>query len=229
MRESSGAKLGGRPTGFRRTPLSSRQPVCKPGSGWPAKHARRRDGHSSGTPVTRRLQQPTRTAGSGHRPRSLLARKPRAVPIRSCSRWGLPCRRRYRRRGALLPHRFTLTAAIRNAPRRSVLCGTVPGLAPAGRYPAPLVHGARTFLPGNLSVPPERPSDRLTVTGMGALAARRQGAAEAAAGNDVRCGREPRWSRGRPRLASSSCSVLARRWRRRRRRRVAGGNGAGRR
>jgi hypothetical protein len=34
----------------------------------------------------------------------------RAVPIRSCSRWGLPCRLRCRRRGALLPHRFTLTA-----------------------------------------------------------------------------------------------------------------------
>src|SRR5262245_55905208 len=36
--------------------------------------------------------------------------------------------------------------------RRSVLCGTFPGLAPAGCYPAPHVHGARTFLPGNLSV-----------------------------------------------------------------------------
>lgn len=32
-----------------------------------------------------------------------------AVPIRSCSRWGLPCRRRCRRRGGLLPHPFTLT------------------------------------------------------------------------------------------------------------------------
>ena len=31
-----------------------------------------------------------------------------AAPMRSCSRWGLPCRRRYRRRGALLPHPFTL-------------------------------------------------------------------------------------------------------------------------
>jgi len=89
------------------------------------------------------------------------ARKPRAVPIRSCSRWGLPCRRRCRRRGALLPHRFTLTVLARRRKRRSVLCGTVPGLAPAGCYPAPLVHGARTFLPGNLSVSPERPSDRL--------------------------------------------------------------------
>ena len=32
-----------------------------------------------------------------------------AVPIWSCSRWGLPCRLRCRSRGALLPHRFTLT------------------------------------------------------------------------------------------------------------------------
>lgn len=32
-----------------------------------------------------------------------------AIPIRSCSRWGLPCHRRCRRRGALLPHLFTLT------------------------------------------------------------------------------------------------------------------------
>jgi len=34
----------------------------------------------------------------------------RAVPIRSCSRWGLPCRSRCRSRGALLPHPFTLAA-----------------------------------------------------------------------------------------------------------------------
>jgi len=32
-----------------------------------------------------------------------------------------------------------------------VLCGTVPGVAPAGRYPAPYVDGARTFLPRSLS------------------------------------------------------------------------------
>src|SRR3954463_7657144 len=31
------------------------------------------------------------------------------VPIRFCSRWGLPCRPRCRVRGALLPHPFTLT------------------------------------------------------------------------------------------------------------------------
>ncbi len=31
--------------------------------------------------------------------------------------------------------------------RRSALCGTFPGVAPAGRYPAPCFRGARTFLP----------------------------------------------------------------------------------
>src|SRR5712692_4201830 len=34
---------------------------------------------------------------------------------------------------------------------RFVLCGTVPGVAPAGRYPAPYVDGARTFLSRSLS------------------------------------------------------------------------------
>jgi len=30
--------------------------------------------------------------------------------------------------------------------RRFVFCGTFPGVAPAGRYPAPCLRGARTFL-----------------------------------------------------------------------------------
>src|SRR5262249_54348056 len=30
--------------------------------------------------------------------------------------------------------------------RRSGFCGTFPGVTPAGRYPVPHVHGARTFL-----------------------------------------------------------------------------------
>src|SRR5207237_8295826 len=94
----------------------------------------------------------------------------RAVPIRSCSRWGLPCRRRCRRRGALLPHRFTLAAAITQ--RTAAVCflwhfpwnliAACAATGPAGRYPAPYVHGARTFLPGALSVragPPARPPD----------------------------------------------------------------------
>ena len=34
---------------------------------------------------------------------------------------------------------------------RFVLCGTFPGVAPAGRYPAPFFRGARTFLHRTLS------------------------------------------------------------------------------
>jgi len=39
------------------------------------------------------------------------------------------------------------------AAKRSDFCGTVPGVAPAGHYPAPCFHGARTFLPRALSGP----------------------------------------------------------------------------
>ena len=35
--------------------------------------------------------------------------------------------------------------------RRFAFCGTVPGVAPAGRYPAPCFRGARTFLPPALA------------------------------------------------------------------------------
>lgn len=83
------------------------------------------------------------------RKRPLSARADSIVPIRFCSRWGLPCRPRCRVRGALLPHLFTLTArGGRGFPaRRFDLCGAIPGVAPAGRYPAPFFRGARTFLP----------------------------------------------------------------------------------
>ena len=63
-------------------------------------------------------------------------------PIRPCSRRGLPCHPRYRARGGLLPHRFTIACAG----RLSVLCGAFPRVSPAGRYPAPSLLGVRTFL-----------------------------------------------------------------------------------
>ena len=46
-----------------------------------------------------------------HRMRTLLQARV-SLPIWSCSVWGLPCPRRYRRSGALLPHHFTLTPAL---------------------------------------------------------------------------------------------------------------------
>ena len=76
------------------------------------------DGHSSGRRITAALvysdlpgtfilcRMPLRGCRAGP------ARVHIAVdsfPIWSCSVWGLPCLRRYRRSGALLPHLFTLT------------------------------------------------------------------------------------------------------------------------
>ncbi len=122
------------------------------------------DGHSSGTPVAGRLARPTRRAMR----EPMRGPKPPAHPIRSCSRWGLPCRPCHQGRGALLPHPFTLAAddpPLRAGPVwRFTFCGTFPGVAPAGRYPAPCSRGARTFLPPHLSDPRKaaiRPSDGL--------------------------------------------------------------------
>jgi len=69
------------------------------------------------------------------------------LPIWSCSVWGLPCPRHYWSGGALLPHLFTLTAAL--PPRRYVFCGTFrpPGLNLASRtLSGTLLCGVRTFL-----------------------------------------------------------------------------------
>ena len=82
--------------------------------------------------------QPGQRSGDGSKVFSV--RTPYVAPIRFCSRWGLPCRPCCHGRGALLPHRFTL------ASRRFVFCGAFPGVSPAGRYPAPCLRGARTFL-----------------------------------------------------------------------------------
>jgi hypothetical protein len=105
------------------------------------------DDHSSGRPVAGAPQaaNPDRW---GEAPRD-------AVPIRHCSRWGLPCHPRCRGRGGLLPHRFTVAAHA----RRSDLCGAFRRIAPPGRYPAPLLLGVRTFLePGSAKTPGPRPS-----------------------------------------------------------------------
>ena len=78
-----------------------------------------------------------------------------AAPTWSCSRWGFPCRRRRRRRGALLPHRFTLAARAvsRNGPAvyflwhfpwgrpRRALPGTAPPWSPD--FPLPATGGER--------------------------------------------------------------------------------------
>src|ERR1700674_649499 len=55
-----------------------------------------------------------------------------------------PAVRSYRTFSPLLP--------LPREGKRVVLCGPVPGVAPAGRSPAPYVDGARTFLSSHLSV-----------------------------------------------------------------------------
>ena len=55
--------------------------------------------------------------GGGAETRLPAIRRSRpAAPIRSCSRWGLPCRPRRRGRGALLPHPFTLAGRAEAGP-----------------------------------------------------------------------------------------------------------------
>ena len=55
--------------------------------------------------------------------------------IWSCSGRGLPCRPCCQRRGALLPHLFTLTGSCER--RRCIFCGAFRRLAPPRRYLAP--------------------------------------------------------------------------------------------
>ncbi len=94
-----------------------------------------RDGHSSATPVARRLKQPTRTA-----PRTRVGA---FAPVPSLFGFapGGVCRAASVAGSAVRSYRTVspLPRQIHYAPRRSVLCGTVPGVAPAGRYPAPSV------------------------------------------------------------------------------------------
>ena len=102
--------------------------------------AQRKDDHSSGAPVTRRLMQPTRAAA--RKPAWPMARRPYAVllPVGFTVPPPLPAAR------------CALTAPFHPCPlapkrnRRFAFCGTVPGVSPAGRYPAPCFRGARTFL-----------------------------------------------------------------------------------
>jgi len=87
------------------------------------------DDHSSRPVITRGLKRPTRRLGravlqpavapfGAPASRCGLAARTRH-PIWSCSVRGFACHRRYRRRGALLPHLFTLTRHAPGALERS--------------------------------------------------------------------------------------------------------------
>jgi hypothetical protein len=159
--------------GMNHTTPARRQTVCKPGSVPPESG----DGHSSGTFVTERLARPTRAAARKARPaapasadaacRSYLVllpvgfALPPPLPAARCALTAPfhPCRP---------PARKVRTGRA----RRYIFCGTFPGVAPAGRYPAPYLRGARTFLPppSAASAGGERPSDRLAWDDVGCRA-----------------------------------------------------------
>ena len=99
--------------------------TCKPNSVVCGHSSRRRVAADTHQRPTRRfrhcIEQPlkapirarSRLAAPGrHRVRVLLQTRT-SLPIWSCSLWGLPCPRCYRRSGALLPHHFTLTPALK--------------------------------------------------------------------------------------------------------------------
>jgi hypothetical protein len=111
------------------------------------------DDHSSGTSVAGRLARPTRAALAKTQPAAPVpcgTGRP-AAPMRSCSRWGLQCRRRCRRRGALLPHPFTLTGA---GPLRAAAGGLLSVALSLGSPPPGITRHRVSVEPGLSSTPP---------------------------------------------------------------------------
>jgi hypothetical protein len=162
------------------SPLTN-QPTCKPGSVWRKAGAlrvtaipleRRLPGASSNLPGRRDSDTylGTRRLAAMRPTPSLFGFAPGGVCPAACVAAGAV--RSYRTISPLP----LADAARGSAPRRFVFCGTVPGVAPAGRYPAPYVHGARTFLPGDLSVPAGAAVRSTDAESNGVRGARRQGA-----------------------------------------------------
>src|SRR6476469_9449871 len=89
----------------------------------------RDEDHSSATRVAAVVEQPTRklSAETGGSTASLFGFAPQGVCHAVAAHAG---------RGALLPHRFTLTSASCDAGRRFVFCCTFRRVAAPGRYPA---------------------------------------------------------------------------------------------
>ena len=94
--------------------------------------------HSSRTTVTGRLEQPTRGLGRAALCAASLRVSSSAPAYVALLRMGFALPPRYRRRGGLLPRRFTLTwrTLSRATARRSLLCCTFLGVTATGRYPA---------------------------------------------------------------------------------------------
>ncbi len=118
--------------------------------GWPVRRVLSRgrspmNGHSSATPVTRRLTRSTRSAG--RRPPAPLARRSQPYSILQPAGLAMPPLSPGARWALTSPfHPYPHTCGEAANVRRSVFCGAFPQVALAGRYPAPSLHAARTFL-----------------------------------------------------------------------------------
>ena len=134
-----GAGPAGRPARFLQDPVMKEksQMACKPGS-VPAEAG---DGHSSGTPVTGRLARPTRA--TARKPACLT--EPGLPPLFGLAPGGVYPAAAVTGRAVRSYRTFSPLPGSRAG--RYGLCGTFPGVAPAGHYPAPCFRGARTFLP----------------------------------------------------------------------------------
>src|SRR5512136_2976704 len=99
--------------------LKLAEAVHKPGSVPVQSYPHTGGSHSSGHTVTCNLKRPTRRHGRAALNVSLLGLAPDGVYLASTVA---------DRPGELLPHPFTLTCLS----RRTSLCGTIPGVTPAG-------------------------------------------------------------------------------------------------
>ena len=187
----------------------SLQSVCKPGSGW---HAGK-PAYVTAIPLGRRL--PAASSNLPERQDLDRSRSLRFAPFLFGLAPGGVCRAAGVAASAVRSYRTVspLPRQLRNAPRRSVLCGTFPELALAGCYPAPFVHGARTFPPRQpfgFAGAAVRPTDREID---GGTRRRRQEASlcEASLFEATTSGSKlmmrAAMVRGRPRTVSRSCSV----------------------
>jgi len=92
------------------------------------------------------LLGPMSPSASSDATRRLGRDHPQRLPIWSCFGWGLPCDRRYRRPGELLPHPFTLAARPFDGEAVCFLWHFPRG-RPHQALPGILPYEARTFLP----------------------------------------------------------------------------------
>ena len=152
--------------GARGSPTRRPYHVTKPVSRvlYPA----RGDGHSSRARLAACLMQPTRAAHL----KADWQRFPAPTPPLFGLAPGGVCRAVLVTKNAVRSYRTLSPLPLGPSPvlkRRFAFCGTVPGVAPAGGYPAPCFHGARTFLSAlirNAGEAAIRPADKGNIRGL---------------------------------------------------------------